>query len=105
MTGVRLPVALETAIAAWAKRQDDRPSKAEAIRRLVELGLSSAKPIKLPNKKAASKSSAMAGEEIDRLQQGKAMPPEEQASRKRRLLKGPKEFRDIRADIPKKAKR
>jgi hypothetical protein len=37
----------------------------------------------------------MAGEEIDRLSQQSATP-EEREIRKRRLLKGPKEFRDIR---------
>jgi hypothetical protein len=39
----------------------------------------------------------MAAEAIDR-QIDQSAPPEEQASRKRRLLKGPKEFRDIRKD-------
>jgi hypothetical protein len=29
------------------------------------------------------------------------MPPEEQQRRKRALIKGPKEFRDIREDQPK----
>jgi hypothetical protein len=48
MTGVRLPTALEIAIATWAKRQDDKPSKAEAIRRLIELGLASTQPTKPP---------------------------------------------------------
>jgi hypothetical protein len=32
----------------------------------------------------------------------KAAPAEEQASRKRRLLKGPEEFRDVRASRTKK---
>jgi hypothetical protein len=31
----------------------------------------------------------------------KSMPPEEQQRRKRALIKGPKEFRDIREDLPK----
>jgi hypothetical protein len=39
MTGVRLSPALEDAIAHWAAEQEDKPSKAEAIRRLVERGL------------------------------------------------------------------
>ena len=39
MTGVRFPVGLIAKIEAWAKRQPDKPTKAGAIRRLVELGL------------------------------------------------------------------
>jgi hypothetical protein len=42
MTGVRLPPELEDAIMKWSRKQTDQPSKAEAIRRLVELGLSPA---------------------------------------------------------------
>jgi hypothetical protein len=39
MTGVRLSEAILKEISRWASKQDDKPSKAEAIRRLVELGL------------------------------------------------------------------
>jgi hypothetical protein len=39
MTGVRLSAKLEDAIKGWAGKQEDQPTKAEAIRRLVELGL------------------------------------------------------------------
>jgi hypothetical protein len=45
--------------------------------------------------KKASKASEMAAQEIDRLIDPSA-PDEEQQRRKRRLLKGPKEFRDVR---------
>jgi hypothetical protein len=41
MTGVRLSGELEDAIMEWAGKQADQPNKAEAIRRLVELGLAS----------------------------------------------------------------
>ena len=41
MTGVRLSAKLEDAIMGWAYKQEDQPTKAEAIRRLVELGLAS----------------------------------------------------------------
>ena len=37
---VRLPPALRMAIESWAKRQSDKPSRSEAIRRLIELALS-----------------------------------------------------------------
>ena len=37
--GTRWPDSTVTAIDAWAKQQEDEPSRSEAIRRLVELGL------------------------------------------------------------------
>jgi hypothetical protein len=45
----------------------------------------------------------MAGKEIDR-QADQSASDEERASRKRRLLKGPKEFRDMREDHRKNPK-
>ena len=45
--------------------------------------------------KKAAKASEMAAQEIDRLIDPSA-PDEEQQRRKRRLIKGPKEFRDVR---------
>ena len=39
MVGVRMTPEFQKSIKAWAKSQDDRPTFAEAIRRLVELGL------------------------------------------------------------------
>jgi hypothetical protein len=42
----------------------------------------------------------MAGQAIDKVSDESATD-DERASRKRRLLKGPKEFRDMRGDLPK----
>ena len=40
MRGVRMPPELEAAITAWIERQPDpKPSRSEAIRRLIEMGL------------------------------------------------------------------
>jgi Arc/MetJ-type ribon-helix-helix transcriptional regulator len=98
---IRLSNELRARIDAWAARQADKPSRSEAIRRLVELGLAKAKPLanatavgRLGNK-SVSKSSELAAKTIDRLSDQSA-PLEEQEKRKRRLLKGPTEFRDIR---------
>jgi Arc/MetJ-type ribon-helix-helix transcriptional regulator len=98
---IRLPEELSARIDSWAANQPDIPKRSEAIRRLVELGLAKAKPLRnatavgrLGNK-AISKSSELAGKTIDRLSDQSA-PLEEQEKRKRRLLKGPAEFRDIR---------
>lgn len=42
MRGLRMPPELEAAIDAWIERQPDpKPSRAEAIRRLIEKGLQS----------------------------------------------------------------
>jgi phage terminase large subunit GpA-like protein len=50
--------------------------------------------------KKAAKAREMAGQEIDRLSDPSATEDERQR-RKRRLVKGPKEFRDIRGNRPK----
>jgi hypothetical protein len=44
ITAVRLSPEIESAITAWAGQQDDKPSKGEAICRLIELGLNAALP-------------------------------------------------------------
>lgn len=38
MLALRLSLAERAKIDAWAAKQEDRPSRSEAIRRLVELG-------------------------------------------------------------------
>jgi hypothetical protein len=52
----------------------------------------------------AEKARAMAGQEIDRLSDPSATE-EERQRRKRRLLKGPKEFRDVRSKSGKRRRR
>jgi hypothetical protein len=44
MIGLRAPDELRLTIDAWARRQADKPTRSEAIRRLVELGLATPKP-------------------------------------------------------------
>jgi hypothetical protein len=43
MVGVRMTPEFQKPIKAWAKSQDDQPTLAEAIRRLVTLGLKAKK--------------------------------------------------------------
>ena len=50
-------------------------------------------------KRSQRKAAKMAGREIDRLAD-QAATSEERAKRKRRLIKGPREFRDLRGDLP-----
>jgi hypothetical protein len=42
--GFRFPVEKIAAIDAWAAEQPDRPTRAEALRRLVDLGMKAAMP-------------------------------------------------------------
>lgn len=44
MVGVRMTEDFQSSIRRWADKQPDRPSMAEAIRRLVELGLTAKRP-------------------------------------------------------------
>jgi hypothetical protein len=39
MLAFRAPPAFTAEVEAWAKRQQDSPSRSEALRRLVEMGL------------------------------------------------------------------
>jgi hypothetical protein len=89
---------------AWiAKQKEQRLTRPEAIRRLVELGLAGAKKFAAPSQQTRAKAKKFAAEQIDRMGNSTATA-EEQASRKQRLLKGPEEFREARVDRP-KAKR
>ena len=93
--------AMIEAIENWRARQEPVPSTPEAIRQLVEMGLASA-PAPRPRggKETMPRASELAGEAIDWLRD-KTAPAEEQAQRKRRLIKGPSEFREMRNDLPK----
>ena len=81
----------------WAENQSDSPTLSEAIRRLVELGLTvRIKPKRAPAGRA-DRAKELAAKAIDSLTVGTA-DDEEKASRKRRLIKGPEEFREVRVD-------
>jgi metal-responsive CopG/Arc/MetJ family transcriptional regulator len=95
---IRLPASLIASIDVWAK-EEGADNRSEAIRRLVEAGLETAQRARPPSKRAAAKATEMAGREIDRVSD-QAATAEEREIRKRRLLKGPKEFRDVR--VPKR---
>jgi hypothetical protein len=97
-TAVRASPQLRATIDGWASRQPDKPSRSEAIRRLVELGLGSQLK-ESRSTRSAAQASDMAGQQIDRLIDPSATDAERQ-QRKRRLLKGPSEFRELRANKP-----
>jgi hypothetical protein len=99
LVAARMAPELIRSIDDWASHNTDG-SRSEAIRRLVELGLAGSQPMKGRSPKAAAKASDMAGQQIDKLGDSSATN-EERQQRKRRLLKGPREFRDMRDDLPK----
>jgi hypothetical protein len=93
---LRLPPDLTKAIEAWATDQVDEPNRSEAIRRLVELGLT-VKTKSVPSERQRTALADLASKAIDSLTVGIA-ESDVKASRKRRLLKEPEEFRDVRVD-------
>ena len=97
---VRVHGAQLAAIDAW-RESHEVASRPEAIRRLVELGLTvktPARPVSKPGRKLRAQE--LATKAIERIIDP-AAPPEERAQRRRRLTKGPPEFREDRVDLPK----
>ena len=93
---VRMPPDELKSVDVWIKTQPaPRPTRAEAIRRLVGQALAGdAQPSQKRSKKSAAKAREMAGQTIDRLLgDAGSLPVDEQERRKRRLTKGPSEFR------------
>lgn len=93
VTAVGLPSRLWRQIDRW-QRDHGAKTRSEALRRLLEqtLGSDSERQI---SAKFAAKASDLAGNAIDRLADPSATR-RERANRKRRLLKGPPEFRTAR---------
>jgi hypothetical protein len=98
--GVRIGDALMKQIMDWAKAEG--ATRSNAIRRLVELGLTvnATKP-KQASQARANRAKELATHAIDKIADP-AAPPEERAQRRRRLTKGPEEFRELRVDRAKK---
>jgi hypothetical protein len=118
---------MRESVDAWAANQGDRPGRSEAIRRLVELGLTvrtkprstgrqpsealiadlatetidslPPKPIAKPGRRTRAKE--LAAGAIETMADPTATP-EERDQRRRQLTKGPLEFREDRVDQPKR---
>jgi hypothetical protein len=102
--GVRVDRAFLRRLDAWRRRQIKMPSRPEALRRLAERALASTPTSGRPGARAgAAKAAAMAGKEIDRLGDTGATEEERQV-RKRRIVQGPREFREMRRDSPPRRK-
>src|SRR5882757_6872301 len=124
MMGFRAAPMLRASIVKWAENQPDLPTLSEATRRLVELGLAvKTKARSTGRRPPAALAADLAAETIDSLppkpiakRSGRAQKlardaienmvdptasPEERDERRRRLTKGPTEFRAARVDQPK----
>ncbi|MGC1961075.1 MAG: hypothetical protein WA683_26035, partial [Pseudolabrys sp.] len=100
---VRMPPDELKSLDVWIKTQPaPRPTRAEAIRRLVGQALvGGAQPSQKRRKKSAAKAREMAGQAIDRLLgDAGSLPVDEQERRKRRLTKGPNDFGKFAATSP-----
>jgi Arc/MetJ-type ribon-helix-helix transcriptional regulator len=103
LVALRLPRSLIAEIDNWVATKKLSLSRSDAIRRLIEKGLGGMRLAAGHNKKIAAHVSEIAGQTIDSLVD-KSAPVHERESRKRRLLKGPQEFRDLRSDLAKPKK-
>jgi hypothetical protein len=93
-----MPPGLIAEVEAWARANET--TRSEAIRRIVELGLavkSRGRPKRGETKQRARE---LAGAAVDEMTDTTANF-QDQAIRKRRLIKGPTEFREERIDQPK----
>jgi hypothetical protein len=100
VSAVRLPIVLTAAVDKWAS--DHEANRSEAIRRLVELGLTvkaPAKPVSTPGRRLRAQD--LATKAIEKIIDPSALP-EERAQRRHRLTKG--QFREDRVDLPKAKK-
>jgi Arc/MetJ-type ribon-helix-helix transcriptional regulator len=99
---LRLHRPLLTNLDDWIGSQQSRPSRPEAIRRLLERALAGPSE-RSSSKRKVRKASELADRAAEKLVD-KSLPLDEQQRRKRAVIKGPKEFRDIREDLPKPKK-
>jgi Arc/MetJ-type ribon-helix-helix transcriptional regulator len=95
VSAVRLPSEVTEQVDAWGEKRE--LNRSEAIRRLVELGLT-VKSAARPTAKAAARAAELAAKAIDKHADTSA-PSAERESRKN--MKGPSVFWDVRKDSAK----
>lgn len=96
--GIRLQESLLAKIARWSERYD-AASRSEAIRRLIEIGLQFDGQKRSFDVSRGARAEELAGAQIDKMGDASATC-EERSERKRRLTRGPSEFREGRVDQP-----
>jgi hypothetical protein len=100
LMGFRAEPVIRASIVRWAEKQPDHPTLSEAIRRLVELGLTVRTKRERSPGRHEGRAKELASKAIDKM--AIEAPESEKAIRKRRLLKGPEEFREHRVDLPRR---
>ncbi|HEY0328391.1 MAG TPA: hypothetical protein VGC77_04760 [Rhodopseudomonas sp.] len=95
----RLQPATLAAVDEWAAL--NLVSRAEAVQRLVQIGLSIAAPVKPAKAVRTARAVELAASQIGRLIDPDA-PSEERDRRIHRLTEGPPEFVEARVDLPKR---
>ncbi|WP_223970619.1 hypothetical protein [Bradyrhizobium sp. RD5-C2] len=108
LMGFRASPEMRASAVRWAEYQPGTPSLSEAIRRLVELGLTvRTNPLtderedQQRREHPKQRARELASNAIDKVTDP-AASPDDQASRKRRLIKGPGEFQKVRRDRKRK---
>jgi hypothetical protein len=102
LVGVRLQPDQINAIDSWAAKQSPPVTRPEAIRGIIEIGLTfkpSAKPTNRTER--SSRARDLASKAVDKLSDPGA-DPEMRNERRKMLIKGPSEFRETRVDLPKR---
>ena len=99
VTAIRLSEEFRAAVDKWAAKQDDNPPRSEAIRRLVELGLTVKTKSKQAPVERATRARELAAKAIEKISDPSASQ-EERTQRRRRITRGPQEFREDRVDLP-----
>jgi hypothetical protein len=94
-----MPAALIAEVDAWGATNS--AMRSEAIRRLVELGLTLKTKDRAKGEHPRQRAREMAGNAINKMTDTTASP-NDQASRKQRLIKGPEEFQELRVDGPRR---
>ena len=102
--GFRPAPVMRASVVKWAENQPDQPKLSEAIRRLVEIGLSKSEPPRRPKvlstaRQSAARAVELAGNAIDK-RSDRNVSDDERKVRKRKLIQGPSVFRDTRKDRP-----
>jgi hypothetical protein len=92
LMGFRASSDIRAAIVKW-------PTVSEAIRRLVEIGLTVRTKSKQGPVERASRAKELAAKAIEKISDPMASQ-EERTQRRRRLTRGPQEFREDRVDLP-----
>ena len=103
VSAVRLPTALTADVDLWAAH-NGAETRPDAIRRYVEIGLEHSRPSKRRSLQSTARASELASEQIDKLGDP-SLPEPVRHARKRKLIKGPKEFRDVRTNQSKREPR